>query len=163
MAHCDVKLANVVMDDDFNCKLIDLGFAQERKSLVESVMGTPRYMASELCHLKEGTPELNPVHTWEKADVFSCGVLLFVLRFGNFPFKSASFADKDYKLFIEDTDEFLKTCSLTKEKMAQGKISREFISLLRSMLWPIAKQRPTLKQLLEKSAWLTQEDRKSVV
>lgn len=96
MAHGDIKLANVILDSNLRCKLVDFGFAQEKDALVENWNGTRGYMASELCYLKEGISHENPAFTWEKTDVFSLGVLIFVLRFGNLPFKSATSLDSDY-------------------------------------------------------------------
>jgi serine/threonine protein kinase len=144
MAHCDVKLANVAIDDDFNCKLIDFGFAHEKKQCANQVLGTARYMASELCYLQEDMSELNPCSSWEKTDVFSLGVVLFVLRFGNFPFKKATHLDEEYLLFCQDYVKFFRTHPLTKEKVACGEVSQDFLQLLRSLLWNDAKQRPTL-------------------
>jgi len=144
MAHCDIKLANVVLDSDFTCKLIDFGFAHEKKQCADQVLGTAKYMATELCYLQKEKAEMNPSSSWEKADVFSLGVALFVLRFGNFPFKAATHWDPEYLLFCQDNDKYFRTNPLTKEKMAKGQISPDFIQLLRSLLWPHAKKRPTL-------------------
>jgi serine/threonine protein kinase len=112
---------------------------------MKSVMGTRHYMASELVYLKKGEAHLNPCHNWEKADVFSLGVLIFILRYGNVPFACADQRDPDYMLFVNHNQEFFNRHPLTKGQ----ETSKEFQQLLQSMLWPYPKQRPTVKQLLE--------------
>ena len=60
-------------------------------------MGTHRYIPPEiLLENKCGTP----------CDVFSAGVVLFVLLNGCFPFKSATNDDKWYQHIIKHADEF---------------------------------------------------------
>jgi serine/threonine protein kinase len=63
-------------------------------------MGTKHYMASELQYLKNRRSEENPAQNWEKTDIFSLGVLLFILRFGNIPFESADQKNPDFMLFM---------------------------------------------------------------
>lgn len=45
--------------------------------------------------------------------------------------------------------------------MANGEISEDFRNMLRSMLWPFPKQRPSISLLLEKSVWLKQDFKES--
>lgn len=121
-------------------------------------MGTKAYLASELVYLQKGQPEQNPATTWDKVDVFSLGVLIFVLRFGNLPFHSATVSDSDYSAFIYQNEEFYKRHPFTADQMREGKISKDFRQLLQSMLWPSPKNRPSVEMLLAKSAWLNQQD-----
>ena len=60
--------------------MIDFGFSCMSKEKLKIFCGTPSYMCPELVCKKEyyGGP----------ADVWACGVLLFTLLCGQFPFKS---------------------------------------------------------------------------
>lgn len=71
-------------------------------------MGTPIYVAPEIIEGKE--------YLGERVDVFSCGVVLFIMLTGRYPFYCATREDKRYKLLMErNTTEYWKTL--------EGKIS----------------------------------------
>lgn len=80
IAHRDIKLENVLVDEEFNVKLIDFGFAVEPRGPMEStVVGTPNYISPEQLTSKHYDPC--------KADVWALGVLLYFLVTGYFPFR----------------------------------------------------------------------------
>ncbi|CEM11463.1 unnamed protein product [Vitrella brassicaformis CCMP3155] len=87
IVHRDIKLENLLMDDEGRVKLIDFGFstivAPGRKLRI--FCGTPSYMAPEIVARRE--------YDGFKADVWALGVLLFAMLVGHFPFKGAT--DKD--------------------------------------------------------------------
>lgn len=87
IAHKDIKLENVLIDERGNAKLIDFGFAMKfRDSKMCNVYcGTPSYMAPEILSKTE--------HVGTAPDVWAIGVILYTLLAGSFPFK----ADKDRK------------------------------------------------------------------
>jgi MAP/microtubule affinity-regulating kinase len=78
--HRDIKMANVLIDDEHNVKIIDFGFsvrsADNHKLKVRC--GTSSYMAPEVLMRKE--------YYGKAADVWSLGVLLFVMLAGRFPY-----------------------------------------------------------------------------
>ncbi len=82
ICHRDIKLENILLDENLNIKIIDFGFAicspPERK--INSFCGTPNYMAPEIVLKKE--------HFAQKIDVWACGILLYILICGKFPFKA---------------------------------------------------------------------------
>ena len=55
-------------------------------------MGTPIYVAPEIIEGKE--------YLGEKVDVFSCGVVLFIMLTGRYPFYCATLEDKRYNLLM---------------------------------------------------------------
>lgn len=65
-------MENLFLDEYFNLKIGDFGFATT-KDMTKTYKGTPQYMAPEIYHKKEYSPE--------KADVFSCGAVLFTMVF----------------------------------------------------------------------------------
>jgi serine/threonine protein kinase len=84
ITHRDVRLENVMLDLQFNVKLIDFSFAtcfsNSKKSLV--YCGSELYMAPEIASKCEsfGPP----------VDVWAAGVLLYAMVTGEFPFFSQS-------------------------------------------------------------------------
>jgi len=93
IAHIDLKLENIVVDEQMNLKLIDFGFAQDQNiNFLNLHRGTQSYMAPEI---KERL-----VYNGTKADMFSSGVVLFILVVGNFPFTEARRSDKYYRLLL---------------------------------------------------------------
>jgi 5'-AMP-activated protein kinase catalytic alpha subunit len=93
IAHRDVKLENILMDKLGNIKLIDFGLCDfvndvgnKTRLCVDSV-GSPAYISPEIL---TGKP-----YDGFKADVWSCGVVLYALLFGCFPFSASQ-----YKLLV---------------------------------------------------------------
>lgn len=91
IAHRDIKLENIILDDNLIPKLIDFGFStciEPHKKVrcfvieVKIFCGTPSYMAPEVVQRKE--------YRGEAADIWALGVLLFVSLTGIFPFKGAT-------------------------------------------------------------------------
>jgi serine/threonine protein kinase len=79
VAHNDIKPDNVVVDAGGTAKLIDFGFSVERRiGSDENKVGTAWYAAPELLR--------SCVYNTFKADVWSLGILLFVVATGNLPF-----------------------------------------------------------------------------
>lgn len=82
VSHRDLKLENILVECDLTLKIADFGYASFQKvDLLSSYRGTFTYMAPEI---KEGK-EYNGL----KVDLFSTGVILFILVKGIFPFKEA--------------------------------------------------------------------------
>ena len=79
VVHRDIKPENIMVDLDGELKFIDFGlskkFSDHSKSL-KTVVGTPFYMAPEVIESKYN----------EKCDIWSLGVLMYVLLSGYLPF-----------------------------------------------------------------------------
>ncbi|KAK6917695.1 Protein kinase domain [Dillenia turbinata] len=81
--HRDLKPENLLLDEDENLKVSDFGLSALRESrrqdgLLHTTCGTPAYVAPEVIS-KRG-------YDGAKADIWSCGVVLFVLLAGYLPF-----------------------------------------------------------------------------
>jgi len=82
IVHRDVKLENIIIDNKY-IKIIDFGFATfHQTNKLNFFCGTPSYMPPEIIQKKEylGPP----------ADVWSCGILLYTLLCGVFPFRATN-------------------------------------------------------------------------
>ena len=80
--HRDIKLDNILLDRKMNPKICDFGISsvQESNKKIYDTGGTPAYLAPEVIKA-EG--EVGP-----KSDIWSLGVLLYLLTFGVVPFKA---------------------------------------------------------------------------
>lgn len=88
VAHRDLKPENLLVDDKDNIKLTDFGLANIQKpvdKLLQTVCGTPNYVAPEV--LKEVG------YNGIAADVWSAGVILFVMLSGYLPFDDPNLDD----------------------------------------------------------------------
>lgn len=82
IAHRDIKLENILIDNRGRVYVIDLGLCAfiEDNKLCRDWCGSDNYLAPEIVRR---TP-----YNGYKADVFSTGVVLFALLFGVFPFEN---------------------------------------------------------------------------
>ena len=93
ITHRDLKPENLMLDHDYNLKVIDFGFAiaseaRDESGIAHSYKGTPTYMSPEL-HARQG---YNPLDN----DMFSIAVILFVMRSAAIPFNKAVEKDAHY-------------------------------------------------------------------
>ncbi|TMW63921.1 hypothetical protein Poli38472_014626 [Pythium oligandrum] len=93
IAHRDVSLENVLVDSQKECRLGDFGLASEDGTVCSGRVGKIFYMAPE-------------VHDWQplgvyngmQADVWSLGVLLFILVTGVPPFEAPHDGDARFRM-----------------------------------------------------------------
>ncbi|KAK9509203.1 hypothetical protein O3M35_006567 [Rhynocoris fuscipes] len=128
VVHRDLKAENLLLDANMNIKLADFGFSNnfEAGKKLCTWCGSPPYAAPELF---QGVQYDGP-----KADVWSLGVVLYVLVCGSLPFDGPTL------------------CSL-KNKVLSGKfripffMSRECEQLIRQMLLTDPERRMSIKQI----------------
>lgn len=79
--HRDIKLDNILLDRNLDPKICDLGIstAIEADKKIYDTGGTPAYLAPEVIQ--------NQGDISEKSDVWSLGILLYLLTFGFVPFR----------------------------------------------------------------------------
>jgi len=141
VVHRDLKLENILIDSDLNMKIADFGFASYKNVHdLSSYRGTMTYMAPEI---KEGKH-----YDGTQVDVFSIGVILFILVQGIFPFKEARTEEFFYGLILKgDFDTYWK-------KTHGENLSPEFKDLILSMFSYDPAKRPTIKEI-RSHPWLS--------
>jgi serine/threonine protein kinase len=93
----DLKLQNIMVDNEYNLRIIDFGFAAKLNGkLLDENLGSKYYYPHEIY--------FNKLYKGDKADIFSLGCILFIMRTGlpifDYPSK------KTYKLCRIDSDYF---------------------------------------------------------
>ncbi|XP_054801131.1 CBL-interacting serine/threonine-protein kinase 23-like [Prosopis cineraria] len=97
--HRDLKPENLLLDANGVLKVSDFGLSalpqQVREDgLLHTTCGTPNYVAPEVIH--------NKGYDGAKADLWSCGVILFVLLAGFLPFEESNLVALYKKIFKAD-------------------------------------------------------------
>lgn len=84
IVHRDLKLPNIMINEEWQLKIGDFGFATkfEEDFLLESFLGTPLNMAPEI---------MSGVKYGYKCDMWSIGTIMYELLFGSSAFKTSSF------------------------------------------------------------------------
>lgn len=88
IAHRDLKPENLLMDDKFRLKIADFGFSNivsQTQKVMFTECGTPGYMAPEMF--------LHKGYDGRLADVWSAGVILFIMLAGFPPFQRPANSD----------------------------------------------------------------------
>ena len=141
ITHCDIKPENVLLDQNYRPLLNDFGFSQsfEGKNgdfTLHKFAGSNIYCAPET--RKAYTKGFDAV----KNDIFSLGVLLFVITIGEFPFTNASFSDEKYKYIVKKNYErFWDFFNIIE-------ISEEFKDLINNLINLNPSQRLDIEQIL---------------
>ncbi|KAG8099107.1 hypothetical protein GUJ93_ZPchr0013g36917 [Zizania palustris] len=93
--HRDLKPENLLLDENSNLKVSDFGLSaladcKRQDGLLHTTCGTPAYVAPEVINRKG--------YDGAKADIWSCGVILFVLLAGYLPFHDKNLMDMYKKI-----------------------------------------------------------------
>ncbi|KAI1177316.1 CAMK/CAMKL/CHK1 protein kinase [Nemania sp. FL0916] len=153
VAHRDLKPENILMSDSGNLKLADFGLAtmfeyKGQKKLSSTMCGSPPYIAPEVLACSGVDRRSNSVAKYspEAVDIWSCGVILFVLLVGNTPWDEPTAQSWEFQ-------EYKKTNGRSSDALWE-RIPADALSLLRGMMNIDPKRRFTLAQIRQ-HPWYT--------
>ena len=134
VVHRDLKLENILIDSKLNFKLIDFGLSDSGDvHRVQGAVGSPSYVAPEV--LEHST------YDGTKVDLFSMGVLLFIMVMGKFPHGTQILKDKYYSLIKSKRyDAYFQAVEGTHT-------SRGFRELIMGLLAYKPDERPTIAEI----------------
>lgn len=132
IAHRDLKPENLLLSGDGNLKIADFGLAElfrwhGRERLASTRCGSPPYTAPEV--LTSDGPNMGKVQVQYRADlvdIWSCGIILFVLLVGNTPWDEP--LDRSYEFH-----EYLKTDGTPDDELWHN-LPNSTLSLLKGIL-----------------------------
>jgi len=138
VVHRDIKLENILLDNQMSLKLADFGFAANKNiDKLTTFRGTQSYMAPEIRESKE--------YDGRQTDIFSFGVVLFTIVVGYFPFSKAEKNDQFYH-FLEtghrDANGINEAYWAT---LKASHISAEFKDLMQAIFSYNPAKRPTIQ------------------
>jgi calcium-dependent protein kinase len=149
--HRDLKPENILLEEEedtqreyFTIKVIDFGACGKIKKgqKYNEVIGTPFYIAPEVLKNKYD----------EKCDLWSCGVILYVMLCGEPPF----YGDEDDEIYNQ-----ILTSNVTFSQDEWKNISREAIDLIQKLLTKDYKNRLSAEEALQ-HPWMKSMDTKKI-
>ena len=136
IAHRDIKPENFFLDKECNVKLADFGLSKKtvskdgQQKLLKTRCGSASYMAPELLKSEDEK------YDGKKADIFSLGVVLYLMLTAQMPFLKA--LDRYYQILTQDSQTFMKDYCKTE-------LTDDALDLILGMLRDDPKERLTIE------------------
>ena len=138
--HMDIKQQNIVIDDYINIKLTDYSISinyRDTPYINLPMIGTCYYMSPEVLR-----KETIPASDASKIDVYSIGVLLYLLAFCDYPYKLKEVDNKNYPQILKNVQE--NELEFPKD----FDISKPFLNLMKNCLNKNINKRYNIHQLV---------------
>jgi len=154
IAHRDIKAENILLSEDHNQLFIsDFGLSAiynedqsiasaAPRTLLRTSCGSPYYVAPEVLKRKD--------YDGQKADIWSSGILLYLMLLRRYPFDAAS-----HELLQEVICKGVVT--FPQAKIDNGQLPLSAVTLIKQMLQLDPQARPTFSEILKSE--FVQEDR----
>ena len=154
IAHRDIKPENILLSGQGDLKIADFGLAAlfmkgGVRRTCSTICGSPPYVAPEVLTGKrsKGGSTLESGYAPDSADIWSCGIVLFVLFVGNTPWDEPTRRSPEFSEYVEHEGRW------TSDELWQG-VPSDALSLLRGLLKLDARSRFTLDEV-RKHPWFT--------
>jgi serine/threonine-protein kinase Chk1 len=132
VAHRDLKPENILLADTGDLKIADFGMAtmfeyKGQRKTSGTMCGSPPYIAPEVLTCAKKSPTGHKyTYAPELVDIWSCGVILFVLLVGNTPWDEPTPGSWEFQ-------EYIKTAGRSSDALWE-RIPPTALSLLRGMM-----------------------------
>ena len=142
--HRDLKPENILIMNDNTLKITDFGFCEKMNCVSSKIIGTDGYMPPEVLKNENLIPQ--------EIDVFSLGVILFLLVAGEFPFGEPNKEDEFYKYIIDENwEEYWKLVD------SKNNFSQDLKTLIQGMICYEPNKRFN-NEKIKSSKWFSNKD-----
>ncbi|KAG6035818.1 hypothetical protein E4U41_005916 [Claviceps citrina] len=156
VAHRDLKPENILLSSDGSLKLADFGMAtmfeyKGQRKTSSTLCGSPPYIAPEIlaCGRSDKKSPSAAKYSSDLVDIWSCGVILFVLLVGNTPWDEPSASSWEF-------GEYVKNSGHSTDALWQ-RVPPEALSLLRGMMSVDPQKRFNFRQIRQ-HPWYTRHN-----
>jgi serine/threonine protein kinase len=172
ICHRDISTHNILLNEDQDkCTLIDFGMAvrvpypfpddHQTEDVTDVTVGTTRRMIHSQSHcgkLKFMAPEMFRMEDFDglTVDLWSAGVVLFVLLTGRHPYGKPDPKDPGYHDLI-DSRYYWDPNGVDQVFSWGHAVSDEAVDLLKQLFRPMPSDRPTLREISE-HPWMLKKD-----
>ena len=144
----DIKQQNILLDRNLNAKITDFSISlpydniKSTEKILLPLAGTSLYMSPEVL-----SKEQIDIEDASKIDMFSLGVMLYNLAFGDFPYKLNISLKKNFQEIFERIRK--NNLEIPEDKIRNKKYSNLFIKFLKSLLEKNIKNRMSVFDSLD--------------
>ncbi|KAL2125203.1 hypothetical protein VTJ04DRAFT_1568 [Mycothermus thermophilus] len=156
VAHRDLKPENILLSESGNLKIADFGMAtmfeyKGARKQSSTMCGSPPYIAPEVLRCARQDKKSSEVSKYsaDLVDIWSCGVILFVLLVGNTPWDEPTEGSWEFQ-------EYVRTNGRSTDSL-WSRIPPDALSLLRGMMNIEASKRFTFAQIRQ-HPWYTRRN-----
>lgn len=155
VGHRDIKPENMLVSASGDLKIADFGLAtlfeyNGATKLATTFCGSPPYIAPEVISCSSRGQVKGPGYRADLVDIWSCGIVLFVLLAGNTPWDSPTDDSWEFETYVASN-------SRPDDELWQ-KLPTETLSLIRGMLKVDYNKRFTFEEV-RKHPWFTRKNK----